>query len=147
MRRSNEYNAFNTAMKAILRADPKAVKDSMEADKKANAEKRKAKQERKPSPSGTTNITVPSSDDISISDPSPGNSEILPLPRNFTPGNEPEIATIDSEGIRRRCINATSRSTANLDLPDYVFVLEYYALKKLEEAIRDASAPVSSAKD
>jgi hypothetical protein len=46
-RRTNEYSTFNKAMNAILRADPKAVKEAMEADKQANAEKRKAK--RKPS--------------------------------------------------------------------------------------------------
>ncbi len=34
---------FNAAMDTILRADPKAVKAAMEAEKKANAEKRKAK--------------------------------------------------------------------------------------------------------
>lgn len=40
---SEELDQFNTAMDTILRADPKAVKDAMEADKAANAEKRKAK--------------------------------------------------------------------------------------------------------
>jgi hypothetical protein len=40
-RHSNEYSTFNTAMKTILGADPKVVKKHMEADKRANAEKRK----------------------------------------------------------------------------------------------------------
>jgi len=39
----SEYEDFNAAMDAILKADPKAVKEQMEADKKANAEKRKTK--------------------------------------------------------------------------------------------------------
>jgi hypothetical protein len=34
-------------MDTILRADPKAVKEAMEAEKLANAEKRKAKREEK----------------------------------------------------------------------------------------------------
>jgi hypothetical protein len=42
---SNEYRKFNKAMDSILRADPKAVKGAMEADKQANAEKRKAKRD------------------------------------------------------------------------------------------------------
>ena len=42
-----EYESFNAAMNTILRADPKAVKDAMEAEKKANAKERKAKGERK----------------------------------------------------------------------------------------------------
>ena len=45
-----DYDNFNKAMDAILRADPKAVKEAMEAEKQANAERRKAKQ--KPSASG-----------------------------------------------------------------------------------------------
>jgi len=40
----SEYEKFNKAMGTILRADPKAVKEAMEAEKRANAEKRKAKQ-------------------------------------------------------------------------------------------------------
>lgn len=47
MNKSREYSAFNKAMDAILRADPKAVKEAMEADKQANAEKRKAKKQEK----------------------------------------------------------------------------------------------------
>jgi hypothetical protein len=43
MRRSREFEAFDRTMKTILRADPKAVKAAMEADKQANAAKRKAK--------------------------------------------------------------------------------------------------------
>jgi hypothetical protein len=43
MTRNPEYKKFNKAMDTILRADPKAVKEAMEADKQANAEKRKAK--------------------------------------------------------------------------------------------------------
>lgn len=38
-----EFEKFNTAMDTILKADPKAVKEQMEAEKKANAEKRKTK--------------------------------------------------------------------------------------------------------
>jgi len=41
--KSKEFQAFDKAMSTILRADPKAVKAAMEAEKKANAEKRKAK--------------------------------------------------------------------------------------------------------
>lgn len=48
MKRSEEYQKFDKAMDAILRADPKVVKEAMEAEKKANAKKRKAK----PSASG-----------------------------------------------------------------------------------------------
>jgi hypothetical protein len=43
MKSNPEYDNFSSAMDAILRADPKAVKEAMEADKKANAEKRKTK--------------------------------------------------------------------------------------------------------
>lgn len=43
MNKSEEYRRFEEGMSAILRADPKAVKAAMEADKAANAEKRKAK--------------------------------------------------------------------------------------------------------
>jgi hypothetical protein len=39
----SEIERFEKAMDAILRADPKAVKEAMEAEKQANAEKRKAK--------------------------------------------------------------------------------------------------------
>ena len=47
--KSKEYQKFDQTMNTILRADPKAVKSAMEAEKKANVEKRKAK---KPSASG-----------------------------------------------------------------------------------------------
>ena len=40
---SSEFKNFDAAMSAILRADPKAVKEAMEAEKRANAESRKAK--------------------------------------------------------------------------------------------------------
>jgi hypothetical protein len=43
MRNNREFAQFNQAMETILRADPKAVREAMEAEKKANAEKRKAK--------------------------------------------------------------------------------------------------------
>jgi hypothetical protein len=36
-----ELDNFNNAMDTILKADPKAVKEAMEAEKQANAEKRK----------------------------------------------------------------------------------------------------------
>jgi hypothetical protein len=47
MKSNSEYDKFDDAMATILRADPKAVKEAMEAEKHANAEKRKAK--KKPS--------------------------------------------------------------------------------------------------
>jgi hypothetical protein len=50
MKSNPNWNAFNSAMDRILKADPKAVKDAMEADKQANAEKRKTKEQ--PSASG-----------------------------------------------------------------------------------------------
>ena len=40
---NKEFEHFDAAMKTILSADPKAVKDAMEAEKRANAESRKAK--------------------------------------------------------------------------------------------------------
>ena len=43
MKISKEFTQFDKAMGTILRADPKAVKAAMEAEKQANAEKRKAK--------------------------------------------------------------------------------------------------------
>jgi hypothetical protein len=58
MKDSTELTKFNTAMDSILRADPKVVKESMEAEHKANAEARKAKGERKrgrPRRKGETN--------------------------------------------------------------------------------------------
>ena len=42
-----EYEKFSTAMDAILRADPKAVKEAMEAEARIHAEERAAKGERK----------------------------------------------------------------------------------------------------
>jgi hypothetical protein len=42
-----EFEQFNAAMHTILRADPKAVKEAMEAEKKANEQERQAKGERK----------------------------------------------------------------------------------------------------
>lgn len=47
MRKSREYQSFNSAMKTILRADPTAVKEAMEREKQANAAEREAKGERK----------------------------------------------------------------------------------------------------
>jgi hypothetical protein len=46
----SELDNFNSAMDTILKADPKAVKEAMEAEKRENAEKRKAKKQ--PSASG-----------------------------------------------------------------------------------------------
>ena len=40
---TSQYETFNTAMSTILKADPKAVKAAMEADKQDRAKKRKAK--------------------------------------------------------------------------------------------------------
>jgi hypothetical protein len=42
-KRNPEFENFNSAMDSLLRADPKAVKEEMEAEKLANAKKRKAK--------------------------------------------------------------------------------------------------------
>lgn len=42
--KSNEFTRFNDAMGTILRADPKAVKEAMEAEKRANAQKRQQKE-------------------------------------------------------------------------------------------------------
>lgn len=39
--KSQELETFNATMDAILRADPKAVKEEMRRDKQQNAEKRK----------------------------------------------------------------------------------------------------------
>jgi hypothetical protein len=47
MKTSREYRAFNSAMKTILRADPKAVKAAMERERQENAATRNAKGERK----------------------------------------------------------------------------------------------------
>jgi hypothetical protein len=44
---THEYATFNKAMGAILRADPKSVKEQMEAETKANAAERRAKGEHK----------------------------------------------------------------------------------------------------
>jgi hypothetical protein len=43
----SEFDKFNTAMDAILRADPKAVKEEMEAEHKANAKSREEKGQKK----------------------------------------------------------------------------------------------------
>jgi hypothetical protein len=43
MKKSREYSTFNRAMDSILHADPKAVRDAMDAEKRENAAKRKAK--------------------------------------------------------------------------------------------------------
>lgn len=43
MRKSNEHNKFDKAMDTILKADPKAVKDAMEAEKQERENQRKAK--------------------------------------------------------------------------------------------------------
>jgi len=40
---NKEFNEFNAAMKQILKADPKTIKDQMEAEKKEREQKRKAK--------------------------------------------------------------------------------------------------------
>jgi hypothetical protein len=45
--RKSELNTFNRAMDTILRADPKAVKKAMEAEKRANAEGRKTAGQKK----------------------------------------------------------------------------------------------------
>jgi hypothetical protein len=42
-----EIDKFNAAMDTILRADPKAVKEAMEAEHKANAKSREEKGGRK----------------------------------------------------------------------------------------------------
>lgn len=44
---SQKLDNFNTAMAAILRADPKAVKEVMEREAEQHAAERKAKGERK----------------------------------------------------------------------------------------------------
>ena len=54
--KSEEKSAFDAAMDSILRADPKAVREEMEADRRANAKKRKAK--RKPSASGRASTAI-----------------------------------------------------------------------------------------
>lgn len=43
MSKSREFQEFDRGMQTILRADPKAVKAAIDAEKKANAQKRKAK--------------------------------------------------------------------------------------------------------
>jgi hypothetical protein len=47
MKSNPEYDNFSAAMDAILRADPKAVKEAMDAEQKANAKSREEKDERK----------------------------------------------------------------------------------------------------
>jgi uncharacterized protein (DUF362 family) len=53
---SEEFAVFDNAMTAILRADPTTVRAQMEADKRANAKKRKAKE--KPSASGRASVAT-----------------------------------------------------------------------------------------
>ena len=53
MKQNQDFQTFNQAMTTILRADPKAVKAAMEAEKKANAEKRKAKKPSASAPAST----------------------------------------------------------------------------------------------
>ena len=43
MKRSQELDNFNAAMNKILKADPKVVKEQMEAEKHEREEQRKAK--------------------------------------------------------------------------------------------------------
>jgi hypothetical protein len=43
MKTNSEYDAFNSGMDAILRADPKAVKAEMEAQREQRAKAREAK--------------------------------------------------------------------------------------------------------
>lgn len=43
MKTSREFQEFNSAMDTILKADPKAVKDAMEAEKQERENQRKAK--------------------------------------------------------------------------------------------------------
>jgi hypothetical protein len=43
MKPSEEHQQFDEAMDTILRADPKAVREAMVAEKRANTEARKAK--------------------------------------------------------------------------------------------------------
>lgn len=47
MKHSKEFDDFNSAMQTILRADPKAVKEAMEKEHRAQEQKRAAKGERK----------------------------------------------------------------------------------------------------
>jgi RNA:NAD 2'-phosphotransferase (TPT1/KptA family) len=47
MRRTREFQQFDKAMSAILRADPRAVKVEMDAEMNAHAEERAARGERK----------------------------------------------------------------------------------------------------
>lgn len=51
---NKEFQKFDRAMNTILRADPKVVKAAMEAEKRTNARKRKAKKE--PSASGRASV-------------------------------------------------------------------------------------------
>jgi hypothetical protein len=43
MKSRSEYDTFNVAMDKLLKADPKAIKDQMEEEKKDREKKRKAK--------------------------------------------------------------------------------------------------------
>lgn len=44
---SKEFKTFNETMRAILRADPRAVKAALESEKQANTAERQAKGEHK----------------------------------------------------------------------------------------------------
>jgi len=44
---SKDFEAFDAAMSKVLRADPKAVKDAMEDEKRERAEKREQKEKEK----------------------------------------------------------------------------------------------------
>jgi hypothetical protein len=43
MKNNSEYDNFSAAMDKLLKADPKVVKEAMEANKKERSKKRKAK--------------------------------------------------------------------------------------------------------
>jgi hypothetical protein len=43
--KTRDFESFDQAMTIILRANPKAVKEAMECEKRGNAEKRKAKKQ------------------------------------------------------------------------------------------------------
>lgn len=47
MPQNSAFEKFNTAMDEILRADPKAVKDAVDAEIQTNTEEREAKGQRK----------------------------------------------------------------------------------------------------
>ena len=45
MKTNLDFNKFDAAMSTILKADPRAVRAAMDADKAANAKKRKTKKQ------------------------------------------------------------------------------------------------------